>query len=215
MDAARALIDFILHIDVHLAALSADYGVWMYAIIGLIVFCETGLVVLPLLPGDSLLFAAGALAATGAFNVHILAVVLIACAIAGDTVNYAVGRRLGVRAYKLRFVKAAYVERTQQFYSKYGGKTIVLARFVPIVRTFAPFVAGIAQMDYAKFIVYNVAGGILWVASILYAGYFFGNIPVVRDNFGLVVIGVIVVSVLPIIVEFARARFGRSEAPAA
>jgi len=207
MDAIRLLIDFILHIDVHLNALAVQYGAgWMYAILVLIVFCETGLVVMPFLPGDSLLFAAGALAASGPLNVHLLAGLLIVAAIVGDSVNYAVGRRIGVRTFKLRFVKAEYLERTQAFYARHGGKTIILARFVPIVRTFAPFVAGMAGMDYRKFIAYNVSGAIAWVIIFLYAGYLFGNLPIVQENFGLVAIGIIVFSILPAIVEYLRSR---------
>ena len=215
MDVLRSLVDFILHLDVHLAELSADYGLWLYGILALIVFCETGLVVTPFLPGDSLLFAAGALAAVpvaggGGLNVHLLVVLLTVCAIAGDSLNYAIGRRLGSRAYRLRFVNPAHLDRTQAFYARHGGKTIVLARFVPIVRTFAPFVAGIGHMEYAKFVTYNVLGAVLWVPSFLYAGYFFGNLPVVKDNFGLVVIGVIVLSVVPVVVEFVKGRRARA-----
>ena len=207
MEAVRKLIDFILHIDVHLNALLTQYGPgWMYGILILIVFCETGLVVTPFLPGDSLLFAAGALAATGPLNVHLLAVMLMVAAIVGDSVNYSIGRRLGARAFKMRFIKPEYIERTQAFYARHGGKTIIMARFVPIVRTFAPFVAGMAGMDYAKFITYNVVGGVVWVLLFLYAGYFFGNLPVVKENFGLVAIAIIVLSILPMVFEFIRAR---------
>lgn len=208
MDAIRAVVDFILHIDTHLADLSAEYGVWLYAILFLIVFAETGFVVTPFLPGDSLLFAAGALAAAeGAhLNPHLLVLLLLAAAISGDAVNYSIGRRLGTRAYKLRFVKPEHLERTAAFFDKHGPKTIVLARFVPIVRTFAPFVAGIGQMKYRTFGTYNIVGALLWVPSFVYAGYFFGNLPIVKENFGLVVIGVIVVSVLPMVWEFIRAQ---------
>jgi len=207
MEAVRKLIDFILHIDVHLNELLTQYGPgWMYGILILIVFCETGLVVTPFLPGDSLLFAAGALAATGPLNVHLLAVMLMVAAIVGDSVNYSIGRRLGARAFKMRFIKPEYIERTQAFYARHGGKTIIMARFVPIVRTFAPFVAGMAGMDYAKFITYNVVGGVVWVLLFLYAGYFFGNLPVVKENFGLVAIAIIVLSILPMVFEFIRAR---------
>ncbi len=211
MDALRALVDFILHIDVHLNALAGEYGPWLYAILVLIVFCETGLVVTPFLPGDSLLFAAGALAATGPLNVHLLAVLLIVAAILGDTVNYGIGRRFGGQAHRVRFIKPEYLARTERFYAKYGGKTIVMARFVPIVRTFAPFVAGMARMDYKTFVAYNVGGAVLWVVLFLYAGYFFGNLPFVKENFGLVAIAIIVVSVLPMVVEYLRARRALSE----
>jgi membrane-associated protein len=212
MEAIRALVDFILHIDVHLNELLVQYGPgWMYGLLFVIVFCETGLVVTPFLPGDSLLFAAGALAASsegtgGPLNVHLIAGLLIVAAIVGDSVNYAIGRRLGARAFKMRFVKPEYIERTQAFYARHGGKTIILARFVPIVRTFAPFVAGMAAMEYRKFITYNVVGGIVWVVLFLYAGYFFGNLPFVKENFGLVAIAIIVLSILPMVVEYFRAR---------
>lgn len=215
MDAVRALIDFILHIDTHLAELSAEYGVWLYAILFLIVFAETGFVVTPFLPGDSLLFAAGALCATEGshLNPHLLVVLLLVAAIGGDALNYSIGRRLGPRAYRLRFVKPEHLQRTAAFFEKHGPKTIVLARFVPIVRTFAPFVAGIGQMQYRTFGTYNIVGALLWVPSFVYAGYFFGNLPIVKENFGLVVIGVIVVSVLPMVWEFIRARREKRAAP--
>lgn len=213
MDLLRALVDFILHIDEHLNALAGEYGPWLYAILFLIVFCETGLVVTPFLPGDSLLFAAGALAATGPLNVHLLAVLLIVAAILGDTVNYTIGRRLGDRVSRWKVVKPEYLERTTAFYERYGAKTIVLARFVPIVRTFAPFVAGMAKMNYRTFITYNVVGALVWVLSFLYAGYFFGNLPVVKENFGLVAIGIILVSLLPMLVEYLRARRRPSAPP--
>lgn len=206
MDLIRTLVDFILHIDDHLNALAGEYGPWLYGILFLIVFCETGLVVTPFLPGDSLLFAAGALAATGPLNVHLLAVLLIAAAILGDTVNYSIGRRFGDRVARWRFVKPEYLDRTRDFYQKYGAKTIVLARFVPIVRTFAPFVAGMARMEYSTFLTYNVVGALLWVIGFLYAGYFFGNLPFVKENFGLVAIAIIVLSVMPMVVEYLRAR---------
>lgn len=215
MDAVRALIDFILHIDTHLAELSAEYGVWLYAILFLIVFAETGFVVTPFLPGDSLLFAAGALCATEGshLNPHLLVALLLVAAIGGDALNYSIGRRLGPRAYRLRFVKPEHLQRTAAFFEKHGPKTIVLARFVPIVRTFAPFVAGIGQMQYRTFGTYNIVGALLWVPSFVYAGYFFGNLPIVKENFGLVVIGVIVVSVLPMVWEFIRARREKRAAP--
>lgn len=214
MDLLRALVDFILHIDEHLNALAGEYGPWLYAILFLIVFCETGLVVTPFLPGDSLLFAAGALAATGPLNVHVLAALLIVAAILGDTVNYTIGRRLGDRVSRWKVVKPEYLDRTTAFYERYGAKTIVLARFVPIVRTFAPFVAGMAKMNYRTFVTYNVVGALVWVLSFLYAGYFFGNLPVVKENFGLVAIGIILVSLLPMVVEYLRARRRPSTPPA-
>ena len=208
MDAVRLLIDFILHIDVHLAEIARDAGGWTYAVIALIVFCETGLVVLPLLPGDSLLFAAGAIAALpeSGLNVHLLAALLIAAAIAGDALNYAIGDRFGRAIAARGWVKASHLERTQRFFEKHGGRAIVLARFVPIVRTVAPFVAGMGTMPYRRFFLYNVVGGVVWVLLFLYAGHTFGNIPAVKERFSLVILGVIAVSILPILVELIRAR---------
>lgn len=206
------LIDFILHIDQHLVALTQDYGIWIYAILFLIVFCETGLVVTPFLPGDSLLFAAGAVAALGGMNVHIAALLLLAAAIIGDAVNFAIGKYFGEKLFTKpdsRIFKREYLDKTHAFYEKYGGKTIILARFVPIVRTFAPFVAGMGDMHYGKFIRYNIIGALLWVGLLTYAGYFFGTQPIVQNNFGLMVIGIIVVSVLPMVVEIAKAKWGK------
>ncbi len=208
MEILRYLIDLFLHLDRHLAEIIADYGIWTYAILFLIIFCETGLVVTPFLPGDSLLFAAGALAVTTALNVHVLLLLLITAAILGDAVNYSIGRKVGVAilARDRRFIKREHVDRTHQFYERHGGKTIVLARFIPIIRTFAPFVAGIAKMRYTHFAVYNVSGAIIWVSLFLYGGFFFGTIPVVQDNFSLVVIAIILVSLIPVMVEFFRSR---------
>lgn len=206
------LIDFILHIDQHLVALTQDYGIWIYAILFLIVFCETGLVVTPFLPGDSLLFAAGAVAALGGMNVHIAALLLLAAAIIGDAVNFAIGKYFGEKLFTKpdsRIFKREYLDKTHAFYEKYGGKTIILARFVPIVRTFAPFVAGMGDMHYGKFIRYNIIGALLWVGLLTYAGYFFGTQPIVQNNFGLMVIGIIVVSVLPMVLEIAKAKWGK------
>ncbi len=205
----QTLIDFVLHLDKHLNQIVADYGVWSYAILWLIVFCETGLVVTPFLPGDSLLFAVGALAAKpeSVLNVHLVFVLLLVAAILGDTVNYHIGKYLGPKAMAgSRFIKREHLERTHAFFEKYGGKTIVLARFVPIVRTFAPFVAGVGSMTYSRFIYYNITGAVLWVGLLLYAGYFFGSHPLVEKNFGLVVIAIIVLSILPAAWEFVRAR---------
>ncbi len=208
MQLLAQLFDFILHIDRHLSEIIADYGTWTYLILFTIVFIETGLVVFPFLPGDSLLFAAGALAATGSLNVWVVFVLLAAAAILGDTVNYWIGNRVGPRVFKedVRFLKRDYLERTQKFYEKHGGKTIFLARFIPIIRTFAPFVAGVGTMRYGKFIGYNVVGGLVWTSGFTFAGYFFGNIPIVRDNFGLVVIAIIVISVLPVVYELLQHR---------
>jgi len=213
MDYVNGLIDFILHIDKHLAEIARDYGVWTYSILFLIVFCETGLVVTPFLPGDSLLFAAGALASTGAMDVHFLAIILVWQPSLGDTLNYHLGYFLGpkvLRSTDSRFLKKGYLDRTARFYEKYGGKTIVLARFIPIVRTFAPFLAGVGRMNYLWFLGYNVLGGGLWVALFTYAGYFFAEIPLVKKNFTLVVLAIIGISVLPVLWEIVKARRERS-----
>ena len=207
-----SLIDFVLHIDQHLIELTQTYGLWIYAILFLIVFCETGLVVTPFLPGDSLLFAAGAVAALGGMNVHIAAGLLLAAAVIGDAVNFAIGKYFGEKLFAKpdsRVFKREYLDKTHAFYEKYGGKTIILARFVPIVRTFAPFVAGMGNMHYGRFIRYNIIGALMWVGLLTYAGYFFGELPVVKNNFGLVVIGIIMVSVLPMAVEIAKAKWGK------
>ncbi|OAM29564.1 hypothetical protein A7P96_09520 [Eikenella sp. NML03-A-027] len=205
-----SLIDFVLHIDQHLIELIQTYGLWIYAILFLIVFCETGLVVTPFLPGDSLLFAAGAVAALGGMNVHMAAALLLAAAVIGDAANFAVGKYFGEKLFAKpdsRVFKREYLDKTHAFYEKYGGKTIILARFVPIVRTFAPFVAGMGDMHYGRFIRYNIIGALMWVGLLTYAGYFFGELPVVKNNFGLVVICIIVVSVLPMAVEIAKAKW--------
>ena len=207
-----SLIDFVLHIDQHLIELTQTYGLWIYAILFLIVFCETGLVVTPFLPGDSLLFAAGAVAALGGMDVHIAAALLLAAAVIGDAVNFAIGKYFGEKLFAKpdsRVFKREYLDKTHAFYEKYGGKTIILARFVPIVRTFAPFVAGMGDMHYGHFIRYNIIGALMWVGLLTYAGYFFGELPVVKNNFGLVVIGIIAVSVLPMAVEIAKAKWGK------
>jgi len=208
MDVIRQLVDFILHIDIHLAELIARYGTGTLVLLFLIVFAETGLVVTPFLPGDSLLFAAGAFAARGALDIGLLVPILLVAAILGDTVNYWIGHRIGRRAFsgKIPFIKQEYLQRTESFYERHGGKTIILARFVPIIRTFAPFVAGIGTMSYARFIVYNVVGAVLWVVLFTVGGYFFGNLPMVQRNFKLVILAIIAVSVMPIVVEFVRAR---------
>ena len=207
-----SLIDFILHIDQHLIELTQTYGLWIYAILFLIVFCETGLVVTPFLPGDSLLFAAGAVAALGGMNVHMAAALLLAAAVIGDAANFAIGKYFGEKLFAKpdsRVFKREYLDKTHAFYEKYGGKTIILARFVPIVRTFAPFVAGMGDMHYGRFIRYNIIGALMWVGLLTYAGYFFGELPAVKNNFGLVVIGIIAVSVLPMAVEIAKAKWGK------
>ena len=202
------MVDLFLHLDAHLADAIAQYGPWTYTILFAIVFCETGLVVTPFLPGDSLLFAAGTLAGIGSLDVGLLFVLLSAAAIIGDTVNYWLGAYIGPKAFSgnYRFLKKEHLQRTHRFYEKHGGKTIILARFVPIIRTFAPFVAGVGAMNYPKFIVYNVAGGIAWVAIFLFAGYFLGQIEAVKEHFSLAVVAIIFVSVLPIVYEVWRAR---------
>jgi membrane-associated protein len=208
MDRIQGLAGMFLHLDVHLGAMVQQYGAGAYALLLLIVFAETGLVVTPFLPGDSLLFAAGALAATGALELGALLVGLTAAAIVGDAVNYAVGARVGLRVFRddARVLKTAHLERTRHFFDRYGGKTIVLARFVPIVRTYAPFVAGACRMSYRRFALFNVSGGIVWVFSLTLAGYLFGNLPLVRDNFGVVVIAIVLVSLLPAVVEWIAHR---------
>ena len=207
MDILAYLIDVVLHLDRHLVELIRDYGAWVYLILFLIIFAETGLVVTPFLPGDSLLFVAGTLAAAGGMDIGLLILLLCVAAILGDSVNYAIGKHVGDRMVKSgRFVRQEHVDRTHAFYEKYGGKTIVIARFVPIVRTFAPFVAGIGKMDYGRFLLFNVAGGIFWVISLTTAGYFFGNLPFVKDNLSLVVLGIVIASIMPAVIEYVRHR---------
>ena len=201
----KSSISFVLHLDVHLGDIVSKYGMATYAILFAIVFAETGLVVTPLLPGDSLLFATGALAALGKLNVVALLALYAAAAILGDAVNYAVGKSLGSRAVDAKLVKKEYLDKTEKFYQKYGPKTIVLARFVPIVRTFAPFVAGVGRMAYQQFALYNVVGALLWTSICTFAGYCFGNIPMIHENFSLVVLGIIAVSVLPVVFELLMA----------
>ena len=208
------LVDLLLHVDRYLLELAANYGTWIYGILFVIVFAETGLVVTPFLPGDSLLFAAGAIAASGALDARIAIVLLAIAAIAGDAVNYSIGRSAGHRIIQLartdprwaRWVNPAYIERAHAFFERHGGKAIVLARFVPIVRTFVPFVAGVAEMSYRTFALYNVTGGVGWVVICIGAGYLFGNVPVVRENFSLVALGIVIVSLLPMVFEYVRYR---------
>ncbi|HLU81468.1 MAG TPA: DedA family protein [Flavobacteriaceae bacterium] len=208
MEWIEFLIDFIIHIDEHLVAIVAEYGAWTYGILFVIVFAETGFVVTPFLPGDSLLFAAGAIAATGVLNPWFLFLLLFVAAVMGDSINYALGQYFGVRVFKenSKIFKLDYLRKTEHFFEKYGGKTIVLARFVPIVRTYAPFVAGASSMNYARFIFYNVFGGAIWVGLFVLVGYLFGNIPIVKNNFSLTVLGIIALSLVPIFVEFFRGR---------
>lgn len=200
-------IDFILHIDAHLVTMVQQYGTWIYAILFVIVFVETGLVVMPLLPGDSLLFAAGALAATGALDPWLVALLVMLAAFCGDNLNYWAGRTLGPRVFKRDdslFFKRAWLERTEQYYNKYGSLTVIIARFVPIVRTLAPFVAGVGRMPYGRYIGFSALGSLLWVSVCVGAGWFFGNLPLVRDHFTLVVLGIIFVSILPAIIAVLR-----------
>jgi membrane-associated protein len=213
MEYLLALTDFIVHIDAHLAAITSNYGAWTYAILFLIVFAETGLVVTPFLPGDSLLFAAGAICAIGTLDVATLVLLLIVAAILGDSLNYTIGRRFGdaiVRSRLGRYIRPEYIQRTQNFYERHGGKTIILARFMPIVRTFAPFVAGVGTMHYPRFLAYNVIGGIVWVAGFGMLGYWFGNMPVIKKNFSLVILAIIVLSVMPGVIEYVRHRWRRN-----
>jgi membrane-associated protein len=211
MDLLKQLIDVFLHLDKHLADVTRDYGAWTNAILFAIVFCETGLVVTPFLPGDSLLFTAGALASLGTLNVWALFLLLSVAAVLGDTVNYWIGKKIGPRAFdgSVKFLKQEHLQKTEAFYEKHGKKTIILARFVPIVRTFAPFVAGVGSMTYGTFIAYNVIGGVAWVAICVFSGYFFGNIPIVKKNFSLVVLAIIGISVLPLAWEWWKARKAR------
>ncbi len=214
MELVSLFIDIVLHLDVYLVQLIQDYGAWIYVILFLVVFAETGLVVTPFLPGDSLLFVAGTLAAAGGMDVGLLILLLCIAAILGDSVNYAIGSRVGERMVRDgRLVKQEHVDRTHAFFERYGGKTIVIARFVPIVRTFAPFVAGLGKMSYPRFLAFNVSGGILWVVSLTLAGYFFGNLPIVKDNLSLVVIGIVIASIMPGVVEYVRHRRAKLNPP--
>ena len=211
MEYIHFIIDFILHIDVHLAQLVANYGLWIYAILFVIIFCETGLVVTPFLPGDSLLFVGGALAAlpSNDLNIHLLLAVIVVAAILGDAVNYSIGRLFGEKLFsnpQSKIFRRSYLEKTYGFYDKHGGKTIILARFIPIVRTFAPFVAGMGKMSYRRFGLFNIAGALAWVLLFGYAGYLFGDLPVVQKNLNLLIVAIIVVSVLPGLIEFWRQR---------
>lgn len=212
MGLLSGFLDLVLHLDQHLRDLALNYGPWVYAVLFGIIFFETGLVVTPFLPGDSLLFVAGTVAAAGELDIHLMVLLLIAAAIAGDSLNYAIGHYLGPRVFRFddsRFFKRAYVERTHAFFERHGGKAIILARFVPIVRTYAPFVAGIGAMHYRRFLMFNVTGAVLWVALLAYAGFFFGNLTWVRNNLTAVILGIVVLSIMPGIVEYWRARRAR------
>ena len=206
------LIYSLLALDESVAALAAQHGPWLYAILFLVIFAETGLVVCPFLPGDSILFIAGTVVATADLNIHVLAAVLVAAAILGDTINYSVGHYIGPKVYDRpdsRWFKQAHLRRTHMFYEKYGGVTIIIGRFVPIIRTFAPFLAGVAGMSYRRFLAFNVIGAVAWIASLAYAGYLFGNIPWVKQNLSFIVVGIVIVSVLPAVTAFIRERRSR------
>ncbi len=211
------LIDMFLHVDKHLDKLIMAYGIWVYLILFVVIFLETGFVITPFLPGDSLLFAAGALAATGSsLNVLWLYVLLSAAAILGDTVNYWIGHSIGPRAFQgdVRFLKKEYLDRTHRFYEKHGGKTIIIARFIPIIRTFAPFVAGVGSMSYKRFITYNIVGGLLWTTLFIFGGYFFGNLPFVKENFSLVIIAIVIISIMPPFIEYFQSQRQKQKAVA-
>ncbi len=207
--------DLLVHLDSHLATLLQQHGAWVYLLLFVIIFCETGLVVTPFLPGDSLLFIAGALAAGGGIDVHLLALLLVAAAALGNTVNYSIGRFIGPKVFhweESRFFNRRALDRAHAFYEKHGGKTIVITRFVPILRTFAPFIAGIARMTYLNFTAYNLAGALAWVLSLLYAGYWFGNVPFVKQNLTWVILGIIAISLLPLAFEYLRHRLDKAKA---
>lgn len=208
METVSYFIDLLLHLDIHLAEFASQYGSWIYALLFAIIFSETGFVVTPFLPGDSLLFAAGALAALGEMDVHTLFVLLTLAAVLGNTVNYTVGHFIGEKVFSenARILKKQYLDRTHRFFEKHGGKTIILTRFVPILRTFAPFVAGAGTMSFSRFQIYNLIGGVAWTASFLYGGYFFGNLPFVKQNFTLVILAIIIASIMPGIIEYWRHR---------
>jgi membrane-associated protein len=213
MDFLLQVLDWFRHLDSHLAELIRDYGTWIYAILFGIIFCETGLVVTPILPGDSLLFAAGALASKGEMNIGVLWLVLFVAAVGGDNMNYWIGHHVGLRIFKddARILKTKHLHKTQAFFAKYGGKTVVLARFLPIVRTYAPFVAGASQMPYSRYLMYSVVGGFLWISIFLMSGFYFGNIPFVQAHFEWVVVIIILLSVVPAVIEFVNHRFRKAQ----
>jgi membrane-associated protein len=209
MDSITGLVDFFLHLDSHLAEVIQKYGAQTYTLLFVIIFLETGIVVTPILPGDSLLFAAGSFAGLGALSLWTVFLVCVTAAILGDTVNYAIGSYLGPRVFhfpKSRFFNPRHLQKTHEFYERYGGKTIIIARFIPIIRTFAPFVAGVGKMSYGRFLAYNAVGGLLWVSICVFAGYFFGNLPFVKKNFSLVVLAIVVISILPAVFEYMKHR---------
>ena len=209
MDIIINFIDFFIHLDRYLPIIIDSFGIWVYVIVFLVIFCETGLVVTPMLPGDSLLFALGALAALGSLNIEALLILLSIAAISGDTINYTIGHFIGPKVFSYedsRFFKKEYLRKTHEFYEKHGGKTIIIARFLPIIRTFAPFVAGVGAMSYSRFIVYNVVGGIAWICAFLLGGYFFGNIPYVKSNFTIVIVALVIIPALPVFIGYFRQR---------
>lgn len=213
MELFANIIDIFIHLDKHLSVVIQDYGLWTYAILFLIIFCETGLVVTPILPGDSLLFAAGTFAAIGSLEVSWLFALLSIAAIAGNAVNYWIGYFIGPKIFhkeNVRFLNKEYLYRTHRFYEKHGGKTIVIARFIPIVRTFAPFVAGLGFMSHWRFSIYNITAGVAWVGIFIFGGYYFGNLPVVKQNFTIVILAIIIISVMPGVIEFLRHRYRTS-----
>jgi membrane-associated protein len=209
MDIILYLIDFFIHLDKYLPVIVHSFGIWVYVIVFLVIFCETGLVVTPVLPGDSLLFTLGTLAALGSLNIELLMIILCIAAVGGDSANYAIGHFIGPKVFHYedrRFFKKEYLLKTHEFYQKHGGKTIIIARFIPIIRTFAPFVAGVGAMSYSRFILYNITGGVAWVCSFLLGGFFFGNIPTVKDNFAIVIVAIVIISVMPGFIEYLRQK---------
>jgi membrane-associated protein len=215
MEIINFFIDFILHLDQHLNDIIQNYGLWTYLILFVIIFLETGFVIMPFLPGDSLLFAAGTFSAIGSLNVWLLWLIVFIAAVLGDTVNYWVGNKVGPRVFDqdIRFLKREYLEKTQHFYEKHGGKTIILARFVPIVRTFAPFVAGVGTMNYGRFFTYNILGAFLWATIFIFLGYFFGNIPFIQSNFELTIFAIILISIVPMVIEYVRSKARKQISP--
>lgn len=215
MEYVKYLFDLFLHLDKHLAEIITTYQTWTYAILFFVIFAETGFVVTPFLPGDSLLFAAGSFAAlsNSPLNIHLIALILVVAAVIGDSINYSIGRLIGPKIFeqeKIRFLKKEYLIKTHQFYERHGGKTIILARFIPIVRTFAPFVAGVGEMTYFKFISYNIIGGVAWILLFVYAGFYFGNLPFVKNNFSYVIVAIIFISVIPMIIEFIKHKIKKN-----
>lgn len=214
MEIIKQLLDFVLHLDKHLDSIITTFGSWTYVLLFAVIFCETGLVITPFLPGDSFLFALGTLSALGSIDIYILIPLLIIAAVVGDNLNYFIGRRIGSKVFYLensRFLNKEYLQKTHEYYEKYGGKTLIFARFMPFVRTFAPFVAGVGNMTYIKFLTFSIAGGVAWISSLTLIGYFFGNIPVVKNSFSIVIVSILVISVVPGIYEFVRMKYGKQK----